>query len=61
MVGLKDIDGIRRENLRLIETEFGSPANAARRIGMSSSQYSNLRAVAKDSKTGKPLARIGLV
>lgn len=51
---MKDIDEIRRENLRAIELEFGGPAGAAKRLGMSNSQFTNLRDGAKDSKTGKP-------
>ena len=51
---MKDIDEIRRENLRSIELEFGGPAGAAKQLGMSNSQFTNLRDGAKDSKTGKP-------
>ncbi|MDR0215937.1 MAG: helix-turn-helix transcriptional regulator [Comamonas sp.] len=50
---MKDIDDIRRDNLRRIEQECGSPTEAARRIGMSLAQFSNLRDGAKDSQTGK--------
>ena len=51
---MKDIDAVRRENLRLLELEAGGPAEAARRLNMSPSQFANLREGAKDSKTGKP-------
>lgn len=51
---MKDIDAIRRENLRRLEREAGSSAEIARRIGMSQTQFTNLRDGAKDSKTGKP-------
>ena len=51
---MKDIDEIRRENLRAIELEFGGPAGTAKRLGMSNAQFTNLRDGAKDSKTGKP-------
>lgn len=51
---MKDIDEIRRDNIRLIEHECGGPAAAAGRIGMSHTQFTNLRNGAKDSKTGKP-------
>ncbi|WP_081334328.1 hypothetical protein [Burkholderia diffusa] len=50
---MKDIDQIRRDNLKLIEAEHGGPAAAAAAIGMSHSQFTNLRDGAKDSKTGK--------
>ena len=51
---MKDIDEIRRENLRTLEREAGGPTPMASRVGMSLSQYVNLRDGAKDSKTGKP-------
>ncbi len=51
---MRDIDEIRRENLGLIERELGGPNEAAKLIGMSASQFTNLRKGAKDSKTGKP-------
>jgi len=51
---MKDIDEIRRENLRLIEQERGGLAEAARIVNMSAAQFANLRDGAKDSKTGKP-------
>ncbi|MCA8293338.1 hypothetical protein LGN19_05970 [Burkholderia sp. AU30198] len=50
---MKDIDQIRRDNLKLIEAESGGPAAAAAVIGMSHSQFTNLRDGAKDSKTGR--------
>lgn len=54
MTVMKDIDEIRRENIRLIEQELGSAAIAAKSIGMGLAQYLNLREGAKDSKTGIP-------
>lgn len=51
---MKDIDEIRRENLRRIEMERGGPSEAARAVNMSTAQFANLRDGAKDSKTGKP-------
>ncbi|WP_406626129.1 helix-turn-helix transcriptional regulator [Acidovorax sp. SDU_ACID1] len=51
---MKDIDVIRRENMRLIESEAGGTTEAATLCGMSPSQFANLRDGAKDSKTGKP-------
>lgn len=51
---MKDIDEIRRENLRTIERECGGPAVAASLLDMSPAQFINLRNGAKDSKTGKP-------
>ncbi|RRA01944.1 hypothetical protein [Burkholderia cepacia] len=51
---MKEIDEIRRDNLRIIETEHGGPAAAAAVLGMSHSQFTNLRDGAKDSKTGRP-------
>lgn len=50
---MKDIDEIRRVNLRLLEEESGSPSAAARLLGMSPAQFMNLRDGAKDSRTGK--------
>ncbi|HIE5947156.1 MULTISPECIES: hypothetical protein [Burkholderia] len=50
---MKDIDQIRRDNLKIIEAEHGGPAAAAAVIGMSQSQFTNLRDGAKDSKTGR--------
>ena len=51
---MKDIDDIRRENLCLIEETVGGLTAAAMLVGMSPSQFANLRDGAKDSKTGKP-------
>lgn len=51
---MKDIDSIRRDNMRLIEKEVGGTTEAASMCGMSPSQFANLRDGAKDSKTGKP-------
>ncbi|WP_082728970.1 hypothetical protein [Burkholderia sp. LA-2-3-30-S1-D2] len=51
---MKEIDEIRRDNLRIIEAERGGPAAAAAALGMSHSQFTNLRDGAKDSKTGRP-------
>ncbi|MDN7933629.1 MULTISPECIES: hypothetical protein [Burkholderia cepacia complex] len=51
---MKDIDQIRRDNLKIIEAEKGGPAAAAMALGMSHSQFTNLRDGAKDSKTGRP-------
>lgn len=50
---MKDIDAIRRDNMRLIEKEAGGTTEAATLCGMSPSQFINLRDGAKDSKTGK--------
>lgn len=51
---MKDIDQIRRENMLALEAEGGGTSAAANAAGMSQSQWSNLRAGAADSKTGKP-------
>lgn len=51
---MKDIDEIRRDNLRFLEQECGGLAVAAAKVGMSPAQFANLRDGAKDSKTGKP-------
>lgn len=51
---MKDIDQIRRENIKAIEDELGSASIAAKAIGMALAQFLNLRDGAKDSKTGKP-------
>lgn len=40
--------------MEIIEKEFGGPVAAAARVGMSYSQWVNLRSGALDSKTGKP-------
>ena len=54
MIGMKDIDDIRRSNLHVLEQEAGGPSEIAKIIGMSPAQFINLRDGAKDSKTGKP-------
>lgn len=54
MANMKDIDQIRRDNLKLLEAEHGGPAAAAAALGMSHSQFTNLRDGARDSKTGRP-------
>jgi hypothetical protein len=51
---MKDIDEIRRDNLRLLEQELGGPSEAASKVGMSPAQFINLRDGARDSKTGRP-------
>jgi phage repressor protein C with HTH and peptisase S24 domain len=51
---MKDIDEIRRENLRTLEKEAGGVTAAADLVPMSVAQFSNLRDGARDSKTGKP-------
>ena len=51
---MRDIDDIRRDNLRLIEQDHGSPSAAAAVVGMSPAQFANLRDGARDSKTGRP-------
>lgn len=50
---MKEIDEIRRENLRLIDAQYGGPSAAAAACGMSHAQFTNLRDGAKDSKTGR--------
>jgi hypothetical protein len=50
---MKDIDEIRRNNLRRLEIECGSPTAAAHLLDMSGAQFTNLRDGAKDSKTGR--------
>lgn len=51
---MRDIDEIRRDNLRQLEDELGGPSAAAKQLEMSVAQFANLRDGAKDSKTGKP-------
>lgn len=51
---MKDIDEIRRSNLRLLDSEKGSPSIVSKLVGMTLAQYLNLRDGAKDSKTGRP-------
>jgi len=50
---MKDIDEIRRDNLRRLQTECGGASATARLLEMSPAQFMNLRDGAKDSKTGK--------
>ncbi|WJF91977.1 hypothetical protein QS306_14490 [Paraburkholderia bonniea] len=50
---MKDIDEVRRDNMRAIEKERGGPTEAANAAEMSLAQFANLRDGAKDSKTGK--------
>ncbi|MBD2953670.1 hypothetical protein [Burkholderia pseudomallei] len=50
---MKDIDEIRRVNLRLLEAECGNATAAAKLLDMSLAQFANLRDGAKDSQTGK--------
>ncbi|KVM76628.1 hypothetical protein WJ61_09830 [Burkholderia ubonensis] len=50
---MKDIDEIRRDNLKLLEKECGSATAAANKLNMSPAQFTNLREGAKDSQTGK--------
>lgn len=50
---MKDIDQVRRANMIVLEREAGGPTAAAARLGWSQAQWSNLRAGALDSKTGK--------
>lgn len=54
MADMKDIDEIRRQNLRQLELDVGGTTEAAKRCDMTLSQFANLRDGAKDSKTGKP-------
>lgn len=52
---MKDIDEIRRDNMKALEREAGGPSDAARGAGMrTAGQWINLRNGAPDSKTGKP-------
>ncbi|WP_322009263.1 hypothetical protein [Paraburkholderia sp. J12] len=50
---MKEIDEIRRDNLRLIEVGCGSATATAKLLDMSLAQYINLRDGAPDSKSGK--------
>jgi len=50
---MKDIDEIRRENIKALERELGGPSAAAIIMSMSLAQWANLRDGAKDSRTGK--------
>lgn len=49
-----DIDEVRRKAMGVLEKEACGPVAAAKRAGMSYSQWANLRSGALDSKTGKP-------
>lgn len=50
-----DIDEVRRRAMALLELEAGGSATAAaKRAGMTYTQWANLRSGAHDSKTGKP-------
>lgn len=51
-----NIDDIRRANIRLLEASAGAPKLAADKVGMTYSQYVNLRDGAKDSRSKKPRA-----
>lgn len=51
---MKDIDEMRRKAMALLEREAGGPVAAAAKVGMSYTQWANLRSGAADSKTGKP-------
>lgn len=51
---MRDIDEIRRTNLLALEKLEGGTSAVAKRVGMSDSQFANLRDGAKDSRTGKP-------
>lgn len=51
-----DIDDIRRTNICLLESAAGSATIAADMVGMSYSQYINLRDGAKDPRSGKQRA-----
>lgn len=48
-----DIDDIRRQNLRLLEKEFGGIRALANKVGMSYAQCLNYRTGVADSATGK--------
>lgn len=48
-----DIDDIRRENIRTLESTMGAPKDVADRVGMTYVQYVNLRDGAKDTRSGK--------
>lgn len=50
---MRDIDQIRRDNLKTLEEESNGASAAAKLLEMSPAQFTNLRAGAKDSKTGK--------
>ena len=48
-----DIDDIRRINIANLEAVAGSPTKAAEKVGMTLSQYSNLKNGAYDPRSGK--------
>jgi hypothetical protein len=54
LIGIMDIDEIRRYNIQVLEDGYETPADFAKALGMSYAQYVNLRDGAKDSKTGTP-------
>lgn len=51
---MADIDEARRKAMTALEKEAGGPVAAAKKVGMSYTQWVNLRSGALDSKTGKP-------
>ena len=51
---MADIDEIRRANIKTIQDDVGGARALSDLVGMSYSQYCNLRDGAPDSKTGKP-------
>lgn len=51
---MKTIEQIRRENLALLAAEFGGATEAAKKIGVSDSQYSQWLNASINSGTGKP-------
>ena len=51
---MADIDEVRRKAMAVLEKEAGGPVAAAKKVGMSYSQWKNLRVGSSDSKTGKP-------
>lgn len=49
-----DIDEVRRRAMAMLEIDAGGSATAAaKRVGMTYTQWANLRSGAQDSKTGK--------
>jgi len=55
---MKDIDEIRRENLRALGDEYGGTTALAKVVGMSTAQLSGLQTGARSSKTGKRLGML---
>lgn len=49
-----DIDEARRKAMKFLEDEIGGATAAAEKVGMTYTQWVNLRSGAADSKTGKP-------